>query len=291
VYPIMRSNRFISEIMHYNSISLGHREEQFLDMIANGQTSEGNDFYYSAYDIYRELNGGEGHKGKGRKLPDFYPIGAYDSISYKDVHKRVKRLEFLGLIESINVDIDKQKKRKVIKYKVTSRGLFQCCLYFQLAPRRPTKLPLMSLYKDNVIFQTLVYQYFQEETVKEILSIFKYDFLFHYLRKCCEGILTILENLPSFEMNENFKTAWPHYYLEKLITHRELMVESRIGDIERLIKNQLKRLIYDLLVELNNDIYKDNFPNRVLRDDKQLFQTAQELKKEFNDGFNTLFCL
>jgi hypothetical protein len=133
----MASKWDISQIRDYKRITLGYREEQFLQIIANYQCSEfTNDIYfYSAYDIYRELNAGEGHNGKARKLVpgEMYPIGADDSISYKDVHKRVKRLEVLGLIEPIpldlEIDIDKQRqkqKRKVIKYRITSRGLFQC---------------------------------------------------------------------------------------------------------------------------------------------------------------------
>jgi len=270
----MSSKWFISEIKDYKEISLGYREEQFLQMIANNEWSEfANDIdFYSAYDIYRELNGGEGHKGKARKLApgEMYPIGADDSISYKDVHKRVKRLETLDLIEPVDIEPGKQKqksKRKIIKYTVTSRGLFQCCLYFQWSRGCPTKIPLMLLYKDNVIYQTLLYQYFQEETVREILSIFLYDVFLHYLRKCCEGILEILD------------------YARWL----EVKTQDRIKDIDDLIKKELKNLIYEIVLESSNEVHKDKFPNRVLRDDKQLCKLVDDLTREVNQGFQRLF--
>jgi hypothetical protein len=273
----MPSKRFISEIRGYDRISLGYREEQFLDMIASGPMS--------AYDIYRELNNGEGHNGKARKLipNEIYPVGLDDSISYKDVHTRVKRLETLGLIEPVDTKIDKEKqKRKVIKYTVTSRGLFQCCLYFQWAARRPAEIPLMLLYKDNVIFQALLYEYFQENTIREILSIFLYDIFHPYLRKCCEGILTIndevrfLQEQQGLEDTESLKKERLHYQLE---------------DINRIIQNELKNLIYDIVRESSNDIHKDKFPRRILRDDKQLFQSVDELNREFNEGVQRLFQL
>jgi hypothetical protein len=284
MYPIMPSKGFISEIRDYKRISLGYREEQFLDIIATGQWGKtGAEFYYSAYDIYRELNAGEGHKGKARKLMpnEIYSVRGDDSISYKDVHKRVKRLETLGLIEPVDTKIDKQKqKRNVIKYTVTSRGLFQCCLYFQWAARRPAEIPLMLLYKDNVIFQTLLYQYFKENTIREILSIFVYDIFHPYLRKCCEGTLTIndevrfLQEQQGSEDSESLKEERLHYQLE---------------DIDRIIQNELKNLIYEIVRESSKDIYRDKFPSRILRDDKQLLESVDDLNIQFSEGVKTLF--
>jgi hypothetical protein len=140
----------------------------------------------------------------------------------------------------------------------------------------------MLLYKDNVIFQTLIYQYFQEDTVREILSIFLYDIFHPYLRKCCEGILTIndqvrfLQEQQGLEDTESLKKERLHYQLE---------------DINRIIQNELKNLIYQIVRESSNDVHKDKFPNRVLRDDKQLSQLVDDLSREFNEGAQRLLHL
>ncbi len=242
------------------------------------------------------LNAGEGHKGKARKLPDF-TSPADDSISYKDVHKRVKRLEELRLIKTIEKAKRIQKqKRKVIRYRVTSQGLFQCLLGPRSAkwiPYLEIELPL--LYKDEMIFQTLIYRYFQEDTVKEILSIFGDKFFNNYLRNCCEGILRVADEIPLLEEHEGLKKMWQFYYPQKQIIHRQLMIDMNLdfleSQIDYLINNELKNLIHQIVSKSADDEYKDKFPSRVLRDDEQLYRSVDKLKNEFNDGVRTLFNL
>ena len=83
----------MSEIKKYRRrISLGPREEQFLQMIIEGQGSS------SAYSIYSDLNDEKQTTERPEKLQNFVTPHT-DSMSYKNVHKRIKRLEILGLIE------------------------------------------------------------------------------------------------------------------------------------------------------------------------------------------------
>ena len=176
MYTLIMLQGFTSKLKDYDRITLGFREEQFLYMITLEEKSVNR--------IYSERNNGETDRGKARKLPDFRFTGD-DSIAYKNVHKRVKRLEALGLVEQVKA-ITQGSKQKEIKYRVTSKGLFQLLqsrpsfnprLYAVGA--QPFILPLA--YSDDIIFQQLIYQYFELETVRELTSIFGPIFFSDYL--------------------------------------------------------------------------------------------------------------
>lgn len=132
-------------------------------------------------------------------------------MSYKNVHKRVKRLETLGLIEQIP---ERRSKEREIKYKLTSRGLFEELLDFpwpDFSQKDPTDnvvvLPLV--YKDDIILQTILYQYFDLETVKKIMEIFGDLFFNGFIMNCCEGIQEIADGISTKYQ------GWPQYYPEK----------------------------------------------------------------------------
>lgn len=278
MYPIMMQKMDISDFMFqvkdYEKITLGLREEQFLQMITTGQRS--------AYDIYSELNGGETHKGKarGRKLPDFenteypdqvFPVGISDSISYKDVHKRVKRLETLGLIEPVQQQQEqKRSKRKVIKYKITSRGLFQDLLGWTVCPNSEKSIPLV--YKNDIILQTLLYQFFEEDTVRELAHIFLGDWFFmEYLRNCCQGILHLI--------------SW-NMYLEK--EGAQPIPERQLSDINWVIERELDSLVLEIVKLASNPIYKDKFPIRALVEDQKFTPLVYELRDDLHEGFSRI---
>jgi hypothetical protein len=263
-------SNFISEIKDYKKIALGYREEQFLQMITASERS--------VYDIYKEINQGETNKGKprnrNRKLPDFGSVHD-DAIAYKDVHKGVKRLETLGLIEQ-NQHEQKRSKRKVIQYKITSHGLFQDLLGFQ-GWQWPSYLdmPIQLVYKDDVILQTLLYQFFEEETVIRLTSVFG-DWLFmDYLRKCCEGILDV-----------NDYRMWLEKEGEGPQTHP--IAEIQLSDIDSLIRRELDNLILQIVKLASNPTYKDQFPVYALIKDQKLIPLLDELSNDLHEGFKNI---
>ncbi len=241
----------------------------------------------SAYSIYSELNDGETDNGKGRKLNGI--VGPHtDSMSYKNVHKRVKRLETLGLIEQLP---ERRPKEREIKYRLTSRGLFQELLDypwpdFTQTGHRVVVLPLV--YKDDIILQTILYQYFELETVKEFMEIFGDLFFNGFIMKCCEEIQEIVDGIStSFEVdfNPNLKKEWPYYYSEKygFLFNLDSWSGDRIGkQIDGIIRNEAKNLIYEILRE------STNVPKPVLVADKKFIELLEEVKKEFNEGLKNI---
>jgi hypothetical protein len=253
----------MSEIANYRRIVLGQREEQFLKMIAE---REGR----SAYSIYSELNDGETDHGKARKLPELQ-TAHMDAMSYKNVHKRIKRLEFLGLIEQI---FDGKQKGKEIKYRLTSRGLFQQFLGFQW--RGSPGLPLNC--KDDIILQTILYRYFQLETVKKLIEIFGSGLFDSFITKCCEAIQWRVDGL-----------------LTELELDRRLTIASMFHPenhngkyIEEMIRNEAKNLVHEIVRESAKDRYKGYFPSPVLMRDEKFKDLLEEIKVEFNRAYKNL---
>ena len=176
----------MSEIKDYKPISpeLGNVELHFLRLFSR---TDG----LSAYDIFGDL--------KGRK-----------PMAYNNVHKRVKRLRELGLIDYKPIsEVKKKFRRNAIYYRLTSRGLFERLLTINLE-----SLAYLYLNKDNIILRTLLYRYFEPVTLgkfKETASIAIAD----YLKKCCVAILQILKF--SRESVEGFREDIVDYQIEKTI--------------------------------------------------------------------------
>lgn len=262
----------MSEIKNYRRITLGQREEQFLKMITEGEEGR------SAYSIYSELNEGETNNGKARRIPEGILTPNTDSMSYKNVHKRVKRLESLGLIEGM---LERKQKGKEIKYMVTSRGLFQQLLGYQW---KGSFVVLPLIYKDDIIIQTILYRYFELETVKKLIEIFGGWLFNSFIRKCCEQIQQYVDGL----LNE-LELEYPRYYSDKNTVAAFFHPESRMGKfIDEMIRNEAKNLVHEIVRESAKDKYKDNFPNPILLNDEEFRKLLEEIKNEIQEGYKRL---
>ncbi|MGD1838588.1 MAG: hypothetical protein ACPKPY_11100 [Nitrososphaeraceae archaeon] len=78
------------------------------------------------------------------------------SISYKNIHKRIKRLKELDLIQPVIGNFDKgAKPLKITSYGITS--LFSNFL--------PLDIDLIQKNKNNIVIQSLLLKYFEEKTI------------------------------------------------------------------------------------------------------------------------------
>jgi len=262
----------MSEIKKYRRrISLGPREEQFLGMIIVSQGSA------SAYSIYSELNDGETDNGKARKLPEIRTPHT-DSMSYKNVHKRIKRLQTLELIEPVQ---EQKQKGKEIKYKPTSRGLFQELLGFEWYGSSMVT-PLN--YKDDIIIQTILYRYFEFETIEVLMEIFGPSLFHDFVTKCCEEIQQRVEGV----LNE-LEYEYPRYYSDKKVIASFFHAESPTSkSIDEIIRNEARNLIPEIVRECAKMRYNDNFPNPQLLRDEKFKELLEEAKNEFYEGYRRL---
>lgn len=151
---------FISEAYKFKRIELGSREQLFLTLIADEDS-------ISAYKLHSLL------KTKGI------------SMAYKNVHKRVKRLEHLSLINEVKGGGRGDSFHGAKFYRLTSEGLFY--LLHRVSPILPGWLVR---YNDSVILKTLLFPYFEESSLNLLGVNIEIG---RYLQGCCEIILSTLE--------------------------------------------------------------------------------------------------
>lgn len=245
---------FMSEISTYERIILGDTEKQFLSLIAEGPKS--------AYQIFKRLKLMASTKTR--------------SMAYKNVHTRIKRLQELQLIERVKGNF----KRKAIKYRLTSRGLFQRLL---ISPSLDWSF--LNRYKDDIIIQTILFQYFEVETIRELSSLdvallitSSVGLLVDYLRKCCEIILKKLERFRS--MISGFRER------VSAVTETEGVIDQFIEEMDKSIRYEIKDFVFQIVTfskyeQQNQDLI---FSNLVLSKDKKFIGLVQEIKTDFDDG-------
>ena len=246
---------FTQEVESYKRITLGEREDQFLRF-----------FFYqplSAYDILKILR-------DDLKAP----------MGYKDVHKRVKRLESLALIKKQG-----EQKRNKILYKLTSRGLFQVFLgssYFPI----PSAL---KKHKDDLILWGLIYQFFDKETIKKFITFPRVVFLRDYLRKCSQSLMSFID--------------------PEIIAKKEIRAEDIAGIVKEEVKDlvfqivtssikgarskhipievrimQIQRYDVDEMEDENGPNYTGLFPRPALKVDTKFMKLLKEIKNDFDEG-------
>lgn len=150
---------YILELGDYREPNLGDIESLFLRRIADG--------YSSAYSLFLYLKSTDTHA---------HPYLHKKPMAYKNVNKRVRRLEELKLIE-----FEKKSGRNAKHYKLTTKGL-----WYIISDVRTYDTGLFIKYKDNIILQTLLYPYFGYETIqncREFSSV--HTLISQYLRECC----------------------------------------------------------------------------------------------------------
>ena len=149
---------FVSEIFDYKRIELTGTEKSFLLKIMSGHSS--------AFKITSYI--------KSRRQP----------MVYKNEYAAVGRLQELNLIEE-----EGKFLRGAIYYKLTTFGLFYI---FSRMSSYPPKL--LTRYRDNILLKTLLYPYFEIDTIKSCTARL-YSVIIQYLRECCETTLCRLEEI------------------------------------------------------------------------------------------------
>lgn len=257
----MLSSGLMSEINTYKKLSLGQTEKIFLHIISIQPTS-----------VYRISVGlKNGFIGIGGGIVST----GIKSMAYKNVHKRIKRLCALGLIEEIHGNF----KRNAKMYTLTPRGLFE-----RLLDDFPIPPDIVYLYRNYPIVETLIYQYFELETIKNFEDI-ALDELKRYLKNCCESILSTLE---AHRHETEFIKSSQISNSEVLLKEHDSLLSPYI---DVTIKYEAKKFVFKIVdMSKDEDPYqteKDNrsyFPRQALIKDKRFIGLLQEIKSDFNRG-------
>jgi hypothetical protein len=124
--------------------------------------------------------------------------GEADEMAYKNVHKRIKQLHSLNLIEKV----EKQSIQNILEesihnptfYRLTTGGIFHLIYKdkFSLSRTLGTK-KMFQNYGENIIFKTLLYPYFEKETLSKINMLMIFTEILNYLNECCAFTNDIVE--------------------------------------------------------------------------------------------------
>lgn len=254
------TKRFISEIQGCTRLSLGKTERMFLTFFClagdKAEKSHLTEPWFghglSAYKMFTELRGSD------------------MSMTYKNVRKRIIRLLYLGLIEEIK---EERRYRRAIKYKATSLGLFQRFLNQQ---EDPVSISVLETHKGSIILQTILFKYFEYETIKEFRRYHALSYVTNYLTRCCEVILERIESLQRKNYSE---------------------LDGYLADsiIESLIQPEAISLVFRIVL-LSSVIVKDAddpnitslFPLSTLANDKKFMGFLNDMKNQLDIGYQNL---
>jgi hypothetical protein len=246
----MDYSKYMSEVLTYQRIELDDAERSFLFKIINGQDS--------AYKILSYL--------KLRR----------QTMSYKNVQYILRRLQERYFIEEIRGKF----LRGTTYYRITTLGLFH--IFSRMASYPPE---LLIKYKDNIMLKTLLYPYFEEETIKHCTVRF-YSAITQYLRECCQTTLYALETIKSTSNTE-----------DKRIQAKQLEFDlewhtKALGFKLAVMYNESNMLITN--PDISNDnariaLYEVESEMKILLSkDARFMGLILTLKKEFEDGYKEL---
>src|ERR671932_467863 len=146
---------YISELSVCKLMELSETEKSFRFKIMSGHDS--------SYKITSYI--------KSRRQP----------MAYKSEYITINRLQELNLIEEEGKFLG-----GAIIYKLTSCGLFY--IFSNVTTYSPK---LLIKYQDNILLKTLLYPFFEIDTIKSCTARL-YSTITHYLRTCCEATLYTL---------------------------------------------------------------------------------------------------
>lgn len=237
------TEEFVSKVKDYKRVVLGETEQYFL--IAFAVSRE-----LSASDICSSLQRQE------------------KPMAYKNVHRRVARLHRLGMLE-IAENNYRRWEHNAIKYRLSSRGLIE-----RLLLSRPPMPFTWDLYKDDIVMQTMLYQFFEFETIRKFRTQ-AIALIADYLKNCYEAIVrrveswrTTVKKFPEVIADSNGKGK---------------LLQAEMDD---LIRDQIKDLVFKIVTLSNYDEPKtcSFFPISSLKKDKKFMKILLEIKNNFDGG-------
>jgi hypothetical protein len=150
----------------------------------------------SSYQCYKKLNEDYGRSGR--------------SIAYKNVHKRIKKLYSIGLIDKVkknnaagsnsgNIN-DQNGKHGAIYYSLTQSGLF----YIVRKRLLTSDLRIILEHKKNTIFDFYLFSIMEIRTIEKLTDFSITDKIFTYLRDCCQTVEKVLNSLEQMNRDHGY---------------------------------------------------------------------------------------
>jgi hypothetical protein len=222
---------FTSKVSTYRPAELGDVEFEILGHFAENGSA------FSTYQIFKMFNTAKTTSGI-RKTP----------ASYKNTHKRVKRLVQLKLIEEIKGDFERGAKH----YRVSTYGLISYVGRIITESDEHIKRN-----KKDMAIQCLLLQFFEEKTIDtfSLLKVFPAREICDYLHDCCAVTIDMCKEewnkikryqiediLPSDEVIQKCMSYLDGKKVDQSILNEIIRYEKRL--LRKSQNNENLRLIY-----------------------------------------------
>ncbi|MDR4492629.1 MAG: hypothetical protein R2685_17335 [Candidatus Nitrosocosmicus sp.] len=182
------------------------------------------------------------------------------TMAYKNIHKRVKRLEELKLIRVLDENFERGAKH----YEITTYGMLNYMSIFT-----SERSEFIHYHKNNIIIKTLLLEYFEEETVDSIAKLKDSNTreLADYMYECCSATRKtcydiwnkitkygIDEILPSDKIIQDYMLYLDGRYVEDSVLMEIEQYKKRLQDYKLNLKEESK---FDLEYEY---LLRSKFP-------------------------------
>jgi hypothetical protein len=247
---------YISQIINFQEVTLGNTQIESLTSIMRGSNN-------SAYKIASQIR-------------------SERPIAYKNIRKTLGRLRELKLIHIMEGDFP----RKAKNYELTTYGLFYLLLKGDIGVLSTS---VLEKYQDNIVFQDLVYPFFEKNTFLHGTLSLKIA-IQGYLKRCCQETLIRLEMIRSIEDPD--KKDW---FIEQL--GLELERNARMLVFEMMTReNEVNRNHWsiELIDRTENDTeewseekwkFRDSVETiKVLSGDNKFVQLLKIVREQFEIG-------
>jgi len=244
-------SNYISSLLSYQEITLTQEERSFIIKFIRGQDQS---FKITSYFKLRNQS------------PD------QRDASYL-ISKRLEDIEF--------IEVTKGKFLSNIKnYKFTTYGLFYVFLNISIYPPQ-----FLIKYQDDIILKTLIFQFFNEKTIKICTGRF-YSQITSYLQECCNVTLNAIDDIKSADEKEEekvkiidrlkFDLEW---LIRRLCFKLTIMYnETNLLSINPNLNDDIKVTLYELENKMKLQLSKDS----------QFINLLKNLYKDFNEGYSEL---
>ncbi len=220
--------------------------------------------------------------GSGPKISSFFGLRGQSSVSKGD-QSTIMKLQEMQLIE----EGEGKFFSGSTNYKLTDQGIFY--LLSELEEYPPV---LMIKYPESIVLQTLIYQFFNVQTIKRCTASM-YSEITKYLKQCCSATITRLDSLKSSptedDLNERIKELELDLtWLAKILVLKLAMMYSEAGILRStsgMTKDNARVAMYELENDMKRVLSKDNkFRKILVTAYSEVSEGQQEIRRMSEEG-------
>jgi hypothetical protein len=220
--------------------------------------------------------------GSGPKISSFFGLRGQSSVSKGD-QSTILKLQEMQLIE----EGEGKFFSGSANYKLTEQGIFY--LLSELEEYPPV---LLIKYPESIVLQTLIYQFFDAQTIKRCTANM-YSEITKYLKQCCTATIARLDSLKSSptedDLNERIKELELDLtWLAKILVLKLAIMYSEAGILRStagMTKDNAKVAMYELENDMKRVLSKDNKFGKILDTAySELSEGHQEIRKMAEEG-------